>query len=101
QLVFELKIYGFRAIAFIEGGKGELISRNGKTFHGFAELATWIAEHLRVENAVLDGEIACVDEYGRPEVGTTFPFPSKICTTTPVAHGLPFAGLASLGSILQ
>jgi bifunctional non-homologous end joining protein LigD len=35
-------------------------------FHGFAELASWIAEHLRVESAVLDGEIACLDESGRP-----------------------------------
>jgi len=35
-------------------------------FRGFAELATWIAEHLRVESAVLDGEIACLDERGRP-----------------------------------
>jgi len=32
----------------------------------FADLATWIAEHLRVESAVLDGEIACVDESGQP-----------------------------------
>ena len=45
--------------------KGELISRNGNVFRGFADLATWIAEHLRVENAVLDGEIACVDDSGR------------------------------------
>ena len=35
-------------------------------FRGFTELATWIAQHLRVESAVLDGEIACVDENGRP-----------------------------------
>src|SRR5215813_13450760 len=51
---------------FIESCKGELVPRNGNTFHGFAELADWIAEHLRVESAVLDGEIACVDEDGRP-----------------------------------
>jgi bifunctional non-homologous end joining protein LigD len=50
----------------IQDGQGELISRNGNTFHGFADLATWIAEHLRVESAVLDGEIACLDESGRP-----------------------------------
>jgi len=31
----------------------------------FSELATWIAEHLRVESAVLDGEIACIDDAGR------------------------------------
>jgi bifunctional non-homologous end joining protein LigD len=61
-----LKIDGFRALAHIEGGNGELISRNGNTFRGFADLATWIAEHLRVESAVLDGEIACVDDAGRP-----------------------------------
>jgi len=66
QFVFELKIDGFRALAHIEAGKGELISRNGTVFRGFADLATWIAEHLKVESAVLDGEIACVDENGRP-----------------------------------
>ena len=54
------------ALAYIEAGRGELISRNGNTFRGFADLATWIAEHLRVESAVLDGEIACVDDDGRP-----------------------------------
>src|SRR4029079_1339536 len=56
----------FRALAHIQDGSGELVSRNGNTFRGFAELAKWIAEHLKVENAVLDGEIACVDEAGRP-----------------------------------
>src|SRR5262244_3142986 len=64
--LFELKIDGFRALAHIEVGKGELISRNGNVFRGFAELATWIAKHLRVKSAVLDGEIACVDDSGRP-----------------------------------
>ena len=66
QFIFELKIDGFRALAHIEAGEGKLISRNGNTFRGFADLATWIAEHLRVESAILDGEIACVDEGGRP-----------------------------------
>ena len=65
QFIFELKIDGFRALAHIEAGEGKLISRNGNTFRGFADLATWIAE-LRVESAVLDGELACVDELGRP-----------------------------------
>src|SRR5215813_1592185 len=62
---------GSKRVCYVHGrpvhsGKGELISRNGNTFRGFAELATWIAEHLRVESAVLDGEIACTDESGRP-----------------------------------
>ena len=29
------------------------------------ELEAWIAQNLRVESAVLDGEIACVDDSGR------------------------------------
>jgi bifunctional non-homologous end joining protein LigD len=41
--IFELKIDGFRSLAHIQNGKGELVSRNGNTFHGFAELAKWIA----------------------------------------------------------
>jgi bifunctional non-homologous end joining protein LigD len=66
EFIYELKIDGFRALAHIACGKCELVSRNGNVFHGFRELATWIAEHLKVENAVLDGEICCVGEDGRP-----------------------------------
>jgi len=66
RFIYELKVDGFRALAHIDAGNGELISRNGNVFRGFADLATWIAEHLRVESAVIDGEIACVDESGRP-----------------------------------
>src|SRR5262249_46956677 len=66
QFIFELKIDGFRALAHIQAGTGELISRNGNVFRGFADLASWKAEHLRVKSAVLDGEIACVDDAGRP-----------------------------------
>jgi bifunctional non-homologous end joining protein LigD len=65
QFIYELKIDGFRALAHIENSQGELISRNGNVFRGFADLADWIVKHLRVESAVLDGEIACVDDYGR------------------------------------
>jgi bifunctional non-homologous end joining protein LigD len=64
--IYELKIDGFRTLAHIRDGQGELISRNGNAFRGFADLAAWIAEHLRVESAILDGEIACLDESGRP-----------------------------------
>ena len=35
QFIFELKIDGFRALAHIENGKGELISRNGNVLGGF------------------------------------------------------------------
>ena len=66
EFLYELKIDGFRALAQLKDGKGELISRNGNVFRGFKELATWIAEHLKVKDAVLDGEIACIDGTGRP-----------------------------------
>jgi bifunctional non-homologous end joining protein LigD len=56
----------FRGLAFLENRKSELVSRNGNTFNGFSDLATWLGQHIRVENAVLDGEIACVDDAGRP-----------------------------------
>ena len=40
DFIYELKIDGFRALAQIQNGEGELISRNGNTFfRGFADLA--------------------------------------------------------------
>jgi bifunctional non-homologous end joining protein LigD len=63
--IFELKIDGFRSLAYIENGQCDLASRNENTFRNFKDLALWIGENLRVENAVLDGEIACVDDSGR------------------------------------
>jgi hypothetical protein len=66
EFIDELKMDGFRALTHIQDGQGELVTRNGNVFREFAELATWIAEHLRVESAVLDGEISCLDETGRP-----------------------------------
>jgi bifunctional non-homologous end joining protein LigD len=65
DFIYELKVDGFRALAHLEAGKGELVSR-GNFFRGFAELATWLAEHLKAESAVLDGEIACIDGEGQP-----------------------------------
>jgi bifunctional non-homologous end joining protein LigD len=63
--IFELKIDGFRSLADIENGQCDLVSRTGKTLRNFKDLAQWIGENLRVDNAVIDGEIACVDDSGR------------------------------------
>src|SRR5438552_3787288 len=52
--LFELKIDGFRALAYIENRQCDLVSRNGNTFHKFKDLVQWIGYNLRVENAVLD-----------------------------------------------
>ena len=63
--LFELKLDGFRSLAYIENGQCDLVSRNGNTFRNFKALSEWIGENLRVESALLDGEIACVDDSGR------------------------------------
>ena len=60
-----MKIDGFRALAYVENGQCELVSRNGNTFRNFKNLARWIGENLPIENAVIDVEIACVDDSGR------------------------------------
>ena len=63
--IFELKQDGFRALAFIEDGTCRLVSRNGHTFRKFGELCANIAGSIRAHNAVLDGEIVCLDSTGR------------------------------------
>jgi bifunctional non-homologous end joining protein LigD len=65
DFIFELKIDGWRALAFIESGECKLVSRNGNTLRGFRVLSTAIAKRLKVP-AVLDGEICCLDEQGFP-----------------------------------
>src|SRR5215472_14992615 len=66
--LFELKYEGFRALARIRAGRCELISRNGNSFASFADLTQAIAESLpEVKDAVLDGEIVCLDKRGRPQ----------------------------------
>jgi len=42
--IFELKIDGFRSLAYIENGKCDLVSRNGNTFRNFKNLAQWIGD---------------------------------------------------------
>src|SRR5262249_46596163 len=66
DFIYELKIDGFRSLAYIENAQCDLVSRNGNTFRNFKDLTEWIGENMHVKSAVLDGEIACVDECGRP-----------------------------------
>src|SRR5438105_8419086 len=68
EWLFELKYDGFRALARIKRGQCELISRNGHPFSSFAELGKSIALALpHLQDAVLDGEIVCLDRRGRPQ----------------------------------
>jgi hypothetical protein len=65
--IYEIKHDGFRALAFVQDGSCRLVSRNGKDFRSFGTLTAAIPKHLKVESAVLDGEIVCLDEQGRSQ----------------------------------
>ncbi|HXW93281.1 MAG TPA: hypothetical protein VEK33_22220 [Terriglobales bacterium] len=66
--LFELKYDGFRALAMIQAGRTQLVSRNGHPFASFADLGDAIIADLNVKGkTVIDGEIVCVDRRGRPQ----------------------------------
>src|SRR5690242_12027701 len=65
--VFELKLDGFRALAYLENGTARLVSRNGNVFASFRDLAAQVAVNFRGDDAILDGEIVCLDENGCPQ----------------------------------
>ena len=62
--IFELKHDGFRALAYISEGDCRLVSRRRTIFKSFAPLKEALAS-LSVKNAILDGEITCLDSTGR------------------------------------
>jgi bifunctional non-homologous end joining protein LigD len=63
--IYELKLDGFRAIADVKGHVCTLTSRNGHTFTKFKLLAEEIAHSVHANDALLDGEIVCLDADGR------------------------------------
>src|SRR5690348_12334993 len=65
--LFELKYDGFRALAIIEHGRAQLLSRNGHPFASFSALAESISDSLPNMRAVIDGEICSLDRRGRPQ----------------------------------
>jgi len=67
EFVFEVKWDGFRALAVIEHGRTQLISRNGHRFGSFAGLEKLISAGLPQTRAVIDGEICSLDKRGRPQ----------------------------------
>src|SRR5437588_2708263 len=65
--IYELKMDGFRALAVIENGRAQLLSRNGHPFASFSALAESISDSLPNVRAVIDGEICSLDRRGRPQ----------------------------------
>jgi bifunctional non-homologous end joining protein LigD len=63
--LFEIKWDGYRAIAFISNDKVRLVSRNQNDLTAqYSELHN-IPSSIKAETAILDGEIAALDEAGR------------------------------------
>jgi bifunctional non-homologous end joining protein LigD len=63
--LFELKYDGYRALVYLQDGDCEITSRNRHVFSSFSGLRTWLAENVRVRDAIIDGEICCLDASGR------------------------------------
>jgi bifunctional non-homologous end joining protein LigD len=68
DFLFELKHDGFRALAYISDGKCELVSRRRNSYKRFQPLRDSLGK-LKVKNAVLDGELMCLDAEGRGFAG--------------------------------
>ena len=66
EWVYELKHDGFRALAYLNGGRCRLISRRGNEMKRFNDLASLVAKDVKVSSAVLDGEIVALDGTGKP-----------------------------------
>jgi bifunctional non-homologous end joining protein LigD len=64
--LFEIKWDGYRAVAFIDGGRVRLVSRSQNDLTAqFSELGS-LPQFVKAERAILDGEIVALDEEGRP-----------------------------------
>ncbi len=66
EWVYEVKWDGYRAIAYVEGGDVELVSRNQNSLtQRFENVAKAVGKATRTPNCVLDGEVCALDEQGR------------------------------------
>jgi bifunctional non-homologous end joining protein LigD len=65
--IFELKHDGFRAFAIVSGHRCTLVSRRGKVFKQWPQLAEELAQVVKADHAILDGEIVCLHPDGRSD----------------------------------
>ncbi len=79
---YELKLDGYRAIAFKSGGRVHLRSRNNKDFNGRYP-AIVKALSAMPDETVIDGEVVALDDSGRPSFNSLQNFASG---STPVLY---------------
>ncbi|HEY1629430.1 MAG TPA: DNA ligase D [Tepidisphaeraceae bacterium] len=88
----EIKLDGYRILAYVKSGKVQLMSRNGndwtKKFAGVAKALT----KLKVDSAILDGEVVVLDKEGRSDFQALQAMLKNVESANPVyfAFDLPF-----------
>ncbi|HMF97104.1 MAG TPA: hypothetical protein VKE96_22555 [Vicinamibacterales bacterium] len=63
--LYEMKHDGCRALAIVEGHECRLVSRRGHAFAKWDPFGEEITHSVRCRDAVLDGELVCLDADGR------------------------------------
>jgi bifunctional non-homologous end joining protein LigD len=67
EWLYEVKWDGYRALCFVEGGKVRMLSRRGtKLDKQFAAVAQALAQSVKADTAIIDGEVVALDENGNP-----------------------------------
>jgi bifunctional non-homologous end joining protein LigD len=66
---YEMKWDGVRAVVYIEGGRGRVMTRNDRDVTGTYPEFRDLAASLGTRQVVLDGEIVAFDDKGRPSFG--------------------------------
>jgi bifunctional non-homologous end joining protein LigD len=69
EWAFEMKWDGIRAITTVSNGALRVVSRNGNDMTASYPELRQLAELLRDDDAVLDGEIVALNKAGRPDFG--------------------------------
>ncbi|MBZ5491684.1 MAG: DNA ligase D [Acidobacteriia bacterium] len=65
--LYEVKWDGYRALCFIEAGKVRMLSRRGtKLDKQFAPVAQALAQSVKADTAIIDGEVVALDDNGNP-----------------------------------
>ena len=80
--VYEIKWDGVRALAFIDNGEVRWFGRKGTSIDRQYPELSLLPHSVKASSAILDGEIAAVDENGRPSFERLQP---RIMATDPIA----------------